>query len=369
MNGIKDYLLWRGDLPFCGAAPVNDVDLLIFSQLAHAPFEKLSGRTGTLLSLRDALFDEESARMICREGGMGRERLGLWQEMKEGSRFAGARLLRFDSAFDAGSEMQFAAALFSAGDTAVAAFRGTDGTLTGWKEDLNLCFAEWVPSQMRALSFLNEAAELCAREGLGRLRVCGHSKGGNLAMYAAAACLKTVRDGILSVTAFDAPGVNEKVRATAGWEEMLPKLRLYIPESSIIGLLLDTGAPKQIVDSDSVSIMQHNPFNWHVMGTGLVLTKETTRSSRYVDQVLDEFLSGLSFDRRRDMVEAVYDVLCVCEVKKVKDLPLALITHAGEIRKVLAEKPEEVRSVLGEMFTRLIAAGGGSLLSGLIRWE
>ena len=365
MTGILDYIIWRGDLPFCETAPVNTVDLLIFSQLIHAPFEGLQDATGTLFSLKDQLFlhpeEEEKA------GGMRAERIRLWKMMEQYPRFAGVRLLRFDAAFDEKSEMQFAGALFAAGDTAVLAFRGTDGTLTGWKEDFNLCFADWVPSQMRALTFLNGVLPLLEKEGIKKLEVCGHSKGGNLAMFAASQCLRPVAALIRHVTAFDAPGLCEHVLATPGWQEMQDKLRLYIPESSVIGLLLDTGAPKKIVDSDSVSLMQHNPFLWHIQGTQLCLVKETTLSSRITDQVLDEFLKGLSAEKRRCMVDALFDVLCVCNVKQVKELPLALLTHRNEIRRVMADRPEEERGILTEMFTRLVTAGGESLLQGLIR--
>lgn len=364
MDGILEYLAWRGDLPFCPQVPVNTVDLLIFSELVHAPFESLADRNGTLLSMKDRLFPSLP---VKDDSNMDKTRRELWDSMPRCRRFAEVRLVCFDSAFDPENEMQFAGALFDAGGTGIVAFRGTDGTLVGWKEDLNMSYAAYIPSQLRALTFLNLAVREAEKAGIEKLHVCGHSKGGNLAMYAASQCIGAVKERIIQVTGFDAPGVGENITRTSGWAEIKDKLELYIPEASVIGLLLDTGAPKHVVDSDSVSILQHNPFKWHVMGTELVCVEETTRVSRYTEQVIRDFLAGCDTRKRRQIVEAIYDVLETCKVKHIRDIPLSLITHRAEIKKVMAQKPLEEQKTLGEILTRLLSSGGENLIKQLLR--
>ena len=114
------------------------------------------------------------------------------------------------------------------------AFRGTDGTLVGWKEDFNMSFADAVPAQLHAVEYLNRAAALP-----GVLRLCGHSKGGNLAVYAAAFCEPDVQERIAAVRSFDGPGFQQAVTEREAFHRVIDRVRTYVPRASVIGLLLE----------------------------------------------------------------------------------------------------------------------------------
>ena len=158
---------------------------------------------------------------------------------------------------------QFAAMTFDLPDgSSYIAFRGTDATIVGWKEDFNMAFQYPVPSQAEAADYLNEAARHCR----GKLYVGGHSKGGNLAVYAAANCRPDVSARLARVFSHDGPGFLEQALQSEAFRQVLPKIEKTLPQSSMIGMLLEHQENYKIVKSSSISIWQHNPFSWEING-------------------------------------------------------------------------------------------------------
>lgn len=349
MDSMLQYIRWRGDLSF-RAAPVCPVDALIFSELVHAPFERAEGATGSLKYLRSLIFPVTHTE---EKGTIGAYRRELWDAMDRYPRFARVDLMMFSHNFDEKDEVQFAAVLFGAGDTGVVVFRGTDGSLVGWKEDLNMSFRV-VPSQIEAKYFLESAAKAARERGFDKLILCGHSKGGNLAMFAAAGAAPEIQDRIEKIYSFDAPGLSEEILTSESWERVKDKVVTYVPESSIIGLLLGSCGKSRIVDSDSVSIWQHNPFKWHVMGTDLVETERMSRSSRVIDRTIDDFLDKYPPEKRRVLVNAIYDAIRATGADSVKALPGAVLFHMKDVRQTLSESLPDGEGA--EIFKLLLSA-------------
>lgn len=258
----------------------------------------------------------------------------------------------FNACFDAANETQFAAALFTVGRAAVVAFRGTDGTVVGWKEDFNMSYERDVPAQRLAVAFLQAAADNLHACGCDHLILCGHSKGGNLAMYAAAMCPAEVQSHIQAVYSFDGPGLAEHVLASAGWAAVSQRVRLYIPESSIIGLLLGNPGEKIVVASDSTGIMQHNPFNWHVTGDHFDTVKEVSASSRFIERTLQDFIHKVPPEMRKSLVNALFSLINKSGVRTLKEIPRALLLPTAPVREVLSALTDKERGLL----TRLLAS-------------
>ncbi|MDY4199406.1 MAG: Mbeg1-like protein, partial [Candidatus Fimadaptatus sp.] len=178
MQNIIDYLDWRGDVPF-SAAPFNPVDNLILSQFSYISLDGIAPGT-----MREIVSE------LIKLGRVHDNNLKLSKRLAESRRFGSARVSHSMELFDPKLEMQFGALVVDTDDGATCvAFRGTDATLVGWKEDLNMSFSEEVPSQGAAVQFLNDGL----RENTRPLRVMGHSKGGNLAVYASAMCRRDVQ--------------------------------------------------------------------------------------------------------------------------------------------------------------------------------
>ena len=182
MATVFDYLKWRGDLSFA-QDPLNPVDGLIFCALSYIPFVGQAAETpNEPIALRDAAadflsLDDYESRVRAKNDAM------MLRAAAETARFGGCKMVLYRDQFAPEEETQFAAMTFLLpDDTAFVAFRGTDRSLVGWKEDFNMAFQEAVPAQLLAQDYVREVAA----EYVMPLRLGGHSKGGNLAVFAAA---------------------------------------------------------------------------------------------------------------------------------------------------------------------------------------
>ena len=266
MADLFDYLLWRGDLSM-DAVPPNAVDTLILSELSYIHFEGLvPGDFLHPVPLKvaaeafAALPDREDRDRVRQDGA-------LLAACAQAPRFADLKLCFYRSELLPQLQSQFAAVTWLLpGGAAVITYRGTDLTITGWKEDFNMSFQPQVPAQEKALWYL----EAFARVHAGPIRLAGHSKGGNLAVYAAAKAQPELQERILSVHNHDGPGFHSAMLRDPGYQAILPRVRTFVPQSSVVGMLLEHEEPYTVVKSRQLSLLQHEPFSWEVLGGGFI---------------------------------------------------------------------------------------------------
>ena len=324
MSDMFDYLNWRGDIRFSQMA-LNPVDALIFSTLSYIRFhDVVSTQTDCELSLREA-----ADQLLAMEDAATRPRtpkdLPLLRAAADTERFGSTRLCFYRDVFIPEEETQFAAMTFRMDDgTAFLAFRGTDNTLVGWKEDFNMSFQESIPAQQLALKYLQEFA---ARTR-GPIWMGGHSKGGNLAVYAAAKSDRFTQSRIIAVHNQDGPGFSDAMMKDPGYQRIIPKIRSFVPQSSVIGMLLEHEEPYTIIRSNQIGVMQHDPYSWEVKGPGFQLVEELTEDSRFLDRTFKNWLAGMSNEERSDFFDTVFSLLATGDV-----------SHVGEILH-----PENVRT-------------------------
>jgi len=316
MADLYEYLKWRGDLSF-GQDPPNCVDALIFSALAYIRFGgNVEARPDTPVSLSDAL--ESFFQMPDHEKRIRVENdLTLLNAVSLAPRFRGCRIYQYRDILIPEEETQFAAVTFLLDDgSAFLAFRGTDYTLTGWKEDFNMSFQDTVPAQRLALEYTQDIAKRL----LMPLRLSGHSKGGNLAMFAAIQSPDALRKRILGVYNNDGPGFREYITDNPAYEEMIPRLHTYVPQSSVIGMLLEHEEPYTVVKSKQLGLLQHELYSWEIQGPGFVTMEEITANSRFLDQTIKNWLSEMSMQERDQIVDAIFDLLSVGDVDNVFEI-------------------------------------------------
>lgn len=304
LANLFDYLYWRGGLSMA-AAPFTPVDGLILSWLASMP----------LRSPAPATLGEAAARAA--DGGEAEgDGLKFLRAMADSPRFRDMELQRLEEKFSESEEMQFAALTALTGDgRAFVAFRGTDATLVGWKEDFNMAFAEEVPAQREAVRFLDQAAAL----GI-PLRVGGHSKGGNLAVYAAARCSGAAQARVSLVMNYDGPGLNPGVMDSAGYRAVEPRIETWLPEASIVGILLERSPRYHVVRSDAVGPLQHSPYSWQVTPDGFVTVEELSGASLYADRTIRQWLNSMSLADREAFVEALYDIVGATQARTLDEI-------------------------------------------------
>ncbi len=340
MTDMIDYLKWRGDILF-SQLPPNPVDALIFSTLAYISYDgivpqemhrwvMLEDVAGTFLTLPDA---DKKVRV--------KQDLELIKAAAETARFRRVGLSYYKNVLIPEEETQFAAVTFFLEDgSAFLTFRGTDNTLTGWKEDFNMSFQESVPAQRLALQYVQDFARISSVP----IRLGGHSKGGNLAVYAAAKCDASVQLRIKEVYNQDGPGFTDNLMGYPGYQNMVPKIFTYVPQSSLIGMLLEHEEPYIVIKSRQIGVLQHDPYTWEVMGKDFIHMKEVTADSQFADKTIKAWLAKMDNNERDKFIDAVFELLAsgdadyTYEIMHPKNVMAYLKTLGSddEMRKVLA---------------------------------
>jgi hypothetical protein len=307
MADILDYLDWRGDLDF-KAAPFCELDNLVFSVFSYLPLDAAVAEAGARLlkmgEAAEAILGQDSVPdyLFPKSDPLFLERV------KKSRRFYNVEIAAFVNHIDEAAETQFSACLFRfEKKRAYAAFRGTDKTLTGWKENFNMAFQK-IPAHRAAVEWLEKAA-VPAVGCHTRLLVGGHSKGGNLAVFAAATSQPRLQKRIEAIYNNDGPGFSPGFLSSKGYLNIRERILSFIPQQSIVGLIFDLDAPKTVIQSNETGVMQHNPYSWQALGTSLIVMDGITKESRFFRQAMNDWISSLSLDERRDFVDALYTLL------------------------------------------------------------
>ena len=342
MADLFDYLTWRGDLSFTQDPP-NAVDALIFSALSYIRFgADVEASPKTPIPLSNAFEDLTSLPDFADRIRVKKD-LELLEAVSQTKRFSNCRLYQYRDILIREEETQFAAITFLLDDgSAFIAFRGTDHTLTGWKEDFNMSFQDTVPAQRLALEYTLGIS----KDHLMPLRLGGHSKGGNLAMFAAIHAPDVLRKRILGVYNHDGPGFREYVTENPAYLEMVPRLHTYVPQSSVIGMLLEHEEPYTIVKSKQVGILQHEFYSWELDGPNFTTMEQTTWDSRFVDQTIKNWLNDMSISERDAIVDAIFDLLNAGESDNVFEILhpknirnyIRILSNNGAMRQVMSEE-------------------------------
>ena len=361
MANIIDYVRWRGDIPFA-QVPLCAVDALVLSYLSYMPFDGLVSEVfsldGARLSDAAEYFLEYGLSSSCMIDS-DKEDCQLLEAIRDSERFSTLRLTGYVNRFDEQTQEQFSAITFLLPDgPAFVAFRGTDSSVVGWKEDFNMSFESEVPSQGAALDYIvRAAAALPMRAVLG-----GHSKGGNLAVYAGVFAPQAVQERIDCIYNFDGPGFNEQIIASPEFHQVDMRIHTFVPQSSLIGILLWHAEPFIVVKSDAAGLFQHNPYSWQVMGGRFITLPERTRESRLAEDTIKNWLSTLDHEERRRVIDGVYSVLSASDGRNISDLFEGRNVRA--ILRAVSSLDEPTRDVIVDSFKRL----GTSLKESLPDW-
>lgn len=304
MQNIMDYIAWRGDLPFAQDA-LNCVDALIFSRVAYLPFEGLWQPSENGKITLQAVYQRYAQRPGGAKDLLMPDDGKLLQALAASPRFQQVRLRDYRNIVDPVLEKQFAAVTLQAESFAFIAYRGTDNTLVGWKEDFNMSFSASVPAQAEAVRYLEQIAGQTA----GPLYLGGHSKGGNLAVYAALMCPAALRRRIPAVFNNDGPGFSGDLLSGAAYREMQTRIHTFVPQSSVVGMLLEHEEDYVVVRSAQTGLMQHDLYSWEVLGPDFIRLKNVTKGSRFVDSTLKAWVAGMDMAQREAFIDAVFSVL------------------------------------------------------------
>ena len=334
MATVYEYIKWRGDLEF-DRDPFNPVDNLIFSQLSYLPMEEIvpaPDESGSI-SIGEAgkLSAEKHKKILSGHNADFIITLGvnILQAIKDVPRYKDCKLFGFVNSIDFHQDKQFSAFCAriekknSSGDMIVV-FRGTDMNLAGWKEDLNMSFKSSVPAQKEAVAYLEKMAKLYPDP----LILSGHSKGGNLAIYASAFCNETVQSRIGVIYSNDSPGFQKDIVQSRGYQAICGRIRAFIPQNSLVGMLLDHGETQYVIKSTAIGLLQHNMSSWEVTHNNFVAA-ELTPHSRFINKVLHEWLYQINEEQRELFIGALYKIITSGNAQSLTDFPSDWKNTAG----------------------------------------
>lgn len=252
------------------------------------------------------------------------------------------------------AQKQFAAMTFRLlPDLSYVAFRGTDASIVGWKEDFNLCFCSPVPSQVDAAAYLQEAA----RHLEGRLVVGGHSKGGNLAVYAAVSVPQDVQARLTQVCSHDGPGLLPELVETEAYARVAPKINKTVPQASVVGLLLEDQEQHRVVRSKRLLIWQHDPFSWVVEGRDFAYVDSLAPSARLVDSTLTAWLRSRSPEERERLIDTLYAVLEAAGAQTTQDLLSGRWRTAPAVVRAFKDLDPQSRAFVTQALAELLPLG------------
>lgn len=372
MANVFDYLSWRGDLTF-EQVPFSETDALVLALISYIDFEGIvSGKQGgTTISLEKAAKVYFAQRPDREKISLGvlvpKEIVNLLEEACKTRRFSGLQAGGFINHISEEEGTQFCAMTFFLDDGKIAVvYRGTDDTIVGWRENCNLSFCTRVPAQSAAAAYLDEMARLFPGR---KLLVAGHSKGGNLAAAATFYCKEETFGSVLATYNLDGPG--SLMEHWYGEEQFAARcalIKTFVPEHSIVGLLLEHDPNLTPIKSSQVGILQHNGLSWGILGATFVRADSIGKDARKTCERLNNWVKEMTPERRREVVDAIFSIfsasgaLTLTElvaqkslwIQKCKELDPAVYSTLEEVFFALLkpQKKKEAKNFFLEVFKK-----------------
>lgn len=285
----------------------TDVDSLVLSQLAYLQFQGIVPGLDNLYStvrIADLLKTELFPDLLhnVRDPAKNHQ---LLLAVGMSPRFRDLRMCGYCDHFDLEQQKQFAAVTFLLDEnSAYVAYRGTDTTLVGWKEDFNMAFISPVPSQLEGVAYLDAMAAACPHQ----LMVGGHSKGGNIAVYSAMECKSANQERISRIFSHDGPGFREEVLTSPNYDRIKTKIHKTMPQFSLVGMLLEQQEEYLVVESSEFGIMQHDPFSWVINNDGFHYLDGITDGAEHIDSSVNQWLLTLDDEKRERFISTLFQI-------------------------------------------------------------
>lgn len=354
MGNIIDYIQWRGDLTFA-QSPFNEVDNLILSCFAYVNLDKIenvqNGSEMTIADISDIFFAVHTQEELQADKSFVRRAPYLMRSMAASSRFGGCIVRNYINEIITEEEQQFSAMEILLEDgTSYVSFRGTDDTIVGWKEDFNMTNGT-VPAQLRAAEYLNEVGKMSER----MMRVGGHSKGGNLAIYASAKCRPTVREHVMEIYTNDGPGFPRNFFNEDEMAKVLPRMIRIIPEFSVFGTILEQEKDPIIIVSDEKSILQHDGFSWAVAGPAFVRADELNKRAVGFNKILHKWIDDMDIPQRNSLINELFSVIEAAGVETISQLQEGGVKSFTAMIKALEKITPDSRHIIQELFAALFS--------------
>ena len=357
MANLMDYMEWRGDVTF-KASEVNEIDGLIFSQMSYVFFEDIiDDNNNTIGALAERFFNKYSLDEIEKLPEIIKSSCMIFKKMAECERYKNLRLINYVTDFQPDIAKQFAAVTVVIDEeNYYVAYRGTDDSLAGWEEDFKACYMMPILSQMEAVEYLGEIMTLFH----GNVYLGGHSKGGNLATYAAVMIDSKYKDRIVRIDNYDGPGFLPEFVESKSYKEMCCKVRTYNPQKSIVGMIMFREGENVIVESTGKGFMQHSGITWKVQGRHFVTCDRYEKFSENFADINRTWINEITKEERELAIEIVFKVIR-SGFDTVTGLKEGFFSTASTIVRSYKGVDKATRKVIGKIVSKMIRLSSDSI--------
>lgn len=353
MYTLEDYLYFRGDLGF-DVSPVNEIDEMVFSIIGKADFTGILGENEIkeYSEVFDRFFESKDCNENLRFGLLASKKLmKTMLDISRCRRFAGIKICNFVKRVSTEiTEQMSALTVLGPDDRIYVTFRGTDDTLIGWKENCELAIMDSVPAQRDAAEYLESIAEIFR----GPLRVTGHSKGGNLAVYAAAHADARTQEKIEKIISYDGPGFPKEFFETAGYYVIKNRTVTMVPKASIVGMMMENAGMMDVIDCESEGVAAHDVLTWGISQKRFLRAQELSEKSVVFRGALEKTLDKMDIGERQEMVDELFTVLSSTGADELLDFTENTFAQALTLSKNFRKSKElkEFISDLSRFFIR-----------------
>lgn len=360
-----DYVKTYGIRGFA-EEPLNEVDSLILCQFAYLKFDGMVpgiSENKSSVTLQE-LYAHEDYEKLFKNTWFVRNNKRLFTEMLNSKRFGGIKLNAYVNIVEPEQETQFSAITLRLEDgTVYVAYRGTDESIIGWKEDLNMAFLDPIPGQAYSVKYLNMVSGKIS----GPFYVGGHSKGGNLAVYAAMNCPKSVQERIIKVYNMDGPSFRPEVLERCDYRAIRERTVKIIPHSSLVGMLFEQTMDYRVVKSKALGLLQHDPFSWHVRYGRFVDIKQVFEGQKALDDTLNEWIMSLDEQQIRTFADTLYDVLSAAKKDNLIDFSADWMNSLSSVAGAIKEVDEETKQMIRTTIKALLRLAQTRVMDGITR--
>lgn len=322
MSNILTYIKNYGHLSF-DELSFNELDNLIFSQIVYINFsgivpQKISKEEYISINYAATKYYELHKNLDHSIGLLiPNDILPMLEALSKSKRFSELKLHGYIQEIDKEETKQFSSlAIEIKKGLYYIAFSGTDDTITGWKEDFNMQFLSFIPAQKSALKYLNKYMNKLNDKFI----IGGHSKGGNLAIYAATKCSAIKKQNIINIFNNDGPGFSVKLLSTRSYKKIENKIIHFVPETSVVGLLFSHTGTLNIVKSSQRGLFQHDAFSWKTKETKFIECKKLSTESNLINESIKSWLSQMSKTEQKDFINSLFDILESTEATTLTEL-------------------------------------------------
>lgn len=350
MGNILTYLKWRGDLTFRERA-FCEVDNLVLAELSYLDFSGIvpSPEQGGEISIEAAAekyYTGPKRENRCSDGPP----TDFLSILAKSARYQKVLLSKYVERLDEDLQTDFSAIHITLGDgTVYVAYRGTSDWLVGWREDFSMSF-QLMPAQELAAEYLKTTV---SKDSDLKYRVGGHSKGGNLAVYASMTYPAKGQDRIIEIYSNDGPGFCEELFDMEQYSKIQSRLIRIVPQFSVIGSLFEHEFPARIVKSSGNGVYQHDGMTWQIEGDAFLTCEERSEKCEFYNSLLDRWIESASMEQRKEFTNDLFDALEAGGAKKGSDLAKTGFENFEGILLSVVQSDRKTKIVIGKLFQSL----------------